>query len=303
MKIQKNHFTQSSRSLASVFAFFIVFQITTPAIAQELDDAFWQTDGKVLAIEHDEVNEIIYIGGEFNYVGPPESFGSSISTSNGEVDFNFANPNREVFASVPDGNGGWYIGGSFTKVGGETRRRLAQIDASGQVTSWNPDVNDPVKTILLRNGILYVGGTFTEINNEDRSRLASFTTSDGVLTDWNPAVDGTVESIVEENGIIYIGGNFQIVGASAPFGSPVDHTTGIVNINFANPNGPVYSSVADGNGGWYIGGSFTEVGGEPRTRLAHLDATGQVTSWNPETNGTVRTMLLRNGILCGWPLH
>src|SRR5438093_7762236 len=52
-------------------------------------------------------------------------------------------------------------------------------------------------------------------------------------------------------------------------------------------NSLVSALAPDGNGGWYLGGVFTAVQGQPRTRLAHVDAGGNVTAWNPGSNGSV----------------
>src|SRR5207249_141224 len=42
-----------------------------------------------------------------------------------------------VRASVSDGKGGWFIGGSFSAVGGGPPRRLAPILADGRLAGWD----------------------------------------------------------------------------------------------------------------------------------------------------------------------
>jgi hypothetical protein len=55
-------------------------------------------------------------------------------------------------------------------------------------------------------------------------------------------------------------------------------------------NGTVYAVLTMGNR-VYLGGSFTEVDGERRDHLAAIDATtGELTSWAPRANGTVRAL-------------
>jgi hypothetical protein len=45
----------------------------------------------------------------------------------------------EVRAVAPDGRGGWFLGGDFTSVCGQSRRGIAQVDAAGNLTAWNPN--------------------------------------------------------------------------------------------------------------------------------------------------------------------
>ena len=59
-----------------------------------------------------------YIGGSFSYVGPHTGCGVTIDAAAGTVKPGFPKVNRAVQAAVPDGSGGWYIGGQFTRVGG-----------------------------------------------------------------------------------------------------------------------------------------------------------------------------------------
>jgi len=35
--------------------------------------------------------------------------------------------------------GGWFLGGDFTSVCGQSRRGIAQVDAAGNLTAWNPN--------------------------------------------------------------------------------------------------------------------------------------------------------------------
>jgi len=38
--------------------------------------------------------------------------------------------------------GGWFLGGDFTAVCGQSRRGIAQVDAAGNLTAWNPNPGD-----------------------------------------------------------------------------------------------------------------------------------------------------------------
>jgi hypothetical protein len=99
---------------------------------------------------------------------------------------------------------------------------------------------------------------------------------------WMP--NGTVSAIAVSGNTAYFGGDFSRV--QPPTGSFVslDPTTGQPNAPYPLVNGQVTSVVGDGSGGWYIGGTFTAVAGQPRNNLAHIDASGAVTPWNPNAD-------------------
>ncbi len=75
-----------------------------------------------------------------------------------------------VNAAVSDGSGGWYVGGSFTTVGGVAQKYLAHILSTGTLdSSWNPNLNDAVYTLAFDGNTLYVGGWFTRIDGQVRT--------------------------------------------------------------------------------------------------------------------------------------
>ena len=93
--------------------------------------------------------------------------------------------------------------------------------------------------------------------------------------------DGPVTSVaVGADGTQYVGGGFTRWGPQTG-GAVVDPTTGALNTSFPPISGTVSAAVSDGSGGFYIGGSFSTVLGQPRRNLAHLNADGSLTAWNP----------------------
>lgn len=75
---------------------------------------------------------------------------------------------------VSDGTGGWYIGGSFTKVGGLSRHNLAYSHSDKSVDpAWNPAPDGPVYALLLSSSTLYVGGYFANIGGYARNNIAA----------------------------------------------------------------------------------------------------------------------------------
>ena len=74
-------------------------------------------------IANDTVNAIadngttIIIGGDFTYVGPYTGHGVPLDASSGSPKTPYPKVDGDVYAVVPDGSGGWYIGGAFARVG------------------------------------------------------------------------------------------------------------------------------------------------------------------------------------------
>src|SRR5262245_48494108 len=83
---------------------------------------FWITDGTVDSIARQ--GGVIYLGGDFAYVGPPTGSFAATDAVTGAPLLDRARVNGFVLAVAPDGAGGWYIGGSFTSIDGLARSNL-----------------------------------------------------------------------------------------------------------------------------------------------------------------------------------
>lgn len=114
---------------------------------------------------------------------------------------------------------------------------------------------------------------------------------------WVPNGDIRVLEADTFNQRLYIAGNFTEVGQNFPYLALLD--TGTLNIKntFLRPNGDVYCAIPDNNGGWFIGGNFTVIGHQIRNNIARINSDGTLHSWNPNSNGIVRTMFLDGGTL------
>lgn len=89
--------------------------------------------------------------------------------------------NGLVKAAVPDGQGGFYIAGEFTRIGDSTRRYLAQINSQGKPTAWNPSPDNVVNALEKRNDTLFIAGAFKNIRNKLRNCFALFSISGDTL--------------------------------------------------------------------------------------------------------------------------
>jgi hypothetical protein len=190
-----------------------------------------------------------------------------------------------------------YIGGSFTSFGGETRNNIAALDTTtGALTTWNPDADDIVNTIVVDDKKAYIGGYFNNMSGAPRDYIAEVSSS-GSLSAWNPSVDNAVEAIYKDtsSGIVYLGGAFLNVNATGrTYAAAVDSTTGTTTQAWnPDPNARVFDiqpSLTSGN--LYLGGNFTIINAvTTRNYLAEVDdVNGTVTSWNPDPNANITTI-------------
>jgi hypothetical protein len=186
------------------------------------------------------------------------------------------------------------ITGGFNGRDPVERNRLAAINVStGQVTNFNPSLNNSVYALAIAGGKLYVGGQFTQVGTTPRQRLAAFNLSNGALDTWNPGVGGTgasVRAIAIKDGDVIVGGNFTSVGTNNLNVSGLARidSTGLATPSFNHTlwGASALALAIDGNT-LYVGGDFTWVGSQTRNRLAAFDLTSNsLTAWDPNVSGT-----------------
>jgi trimeric autotransporter adhesin len=262
------------------------------AVAQSVVDNIWVPNSDVYTVV--QAGNTVYLGGHFTYIGPPTGGGAAIDINTGEPDLAFAKVNGTVQAAAPDSLGGWYIGGSFTKVGGVLRNNLARINADGTVNRrWNPNANQQVTALVISGATVYVGGEFDSIGGQKRTGIAAIDTLDGAVTDWNPQSDGAVYTIsaagpTASGNPIYVGGAFDSIGGQSRKNiAALDPITG-ASTNW-NPNADYQvMNLSISGSKIYATGAFSLIGGQLRRCIAALDAiSGNATAWNPNPNGNV----------------
>jgi hypothetical protein len=175
-----------------------------------------------------------------------------------------------VGPALPDGAGGWYIGGSFAGVGGLPRWNLAHIRADGSVDSWAPNPDGGVLSLILSGNTLYVGGRFNRIAGEVRNHIAAFDVMTGRLTAWAPEASGVVWTILPHGDTVYVGGSFGTIGGEARAClAALDAITGRATAWNPGADAGVGALALYGRT-LYVGGAFYNVGGRFRRFLAEL---------------------------------
>jgi trimeric autotransporter adhesin len=281
--------------LVLIFTLGLISLPPHQADAATVQPQLWVTNGPIdtLTIADDK----IYIGGTFSYVGLSTGNLAAIDSSSGAPDTSFPRVAGQVLAIAPDGSGGWFIGGSFTAIGGIPRQNLAHIRADKTLDpAWNPGVSGDsqssrppgVFTLQVSNNTVYIGGNFTSAGGQPRNYLAALDATTGAPKAWNPNPDIWVYSMALSGSTLYISGLFtSVAGQSRNYLAAIDATTGALTSWNPNANSPV-NVVAVHNNIIYAGGSFSTVGGASRNNLASLDpTTGQATSWTPNPDAGV----------------
>jgi hypothetical protein len=137
--------------------------------------------------------------------------------------------NGAVVIAISDGRGGWFVGGSFTRLGGKPRVALAHVLASGAVDQdWEASIGSasgrPVAVhALARSGPrLVIGGAFGRVGGLPRGGLAAVDARTGdVLRVWAPTPSAWLDV-----GALLVAGRRLLVGRQ--FNYP---TTGITALD------------------------------------------------------------------------
>jgi uncharacterized delta-60 repeat protein len=219
-------------------------------------------------------------------------------------DPNANTPNCLVSAITVQADGKILVGGTFTSIGGQTRNRIARLDATtGLADSFNPVANSFVNAIAVQaDGKILVGGLFTgtsSIGGQARNRLARLDPTTGLADSFDPNANNEVDSIaVQADGKILVGGRFNgansIGGQTRNHIARLDATTGLADSFDPNANNDVLSIAVPGNGKILAGGTFTNIGGQTRNYIARLDpTTGLADSFDPNANSFVSSIAVQ----------
>jgi len=263
-----------------------------------------------------QVNSIVvsgtkaYLGGTFTKIGYACGTGVLLDTISAAPDRTFPKLDPvqgRVYASAPDGNGGWYVGGNFSYVGGLPRKYLVHIRPDHTVDSWNPSPNAFVQCLHVSGNRLYAGGYFTTIAGQTRGYAAAFDITTGALLSWDPKADGEVTAIQQVGSLVYLGGYFYDLNGQSRFTIGSVDTAG--NVTSWAPGATIpygefsVTQFIYANGYLYACGPFVKIDTVTLYGLAKMDASGNVIrTWKPAISisggfGTVGAMTLANGKL------
>ncbi len=246
------------------------------------------TNASVRGITQDSSN--IYING--NFTGSQGLRTGSIAlmgTASDKPDFNFPVIDGTILKIISDGNGGWYVGGSFN-IEGITN--LAHIQSDQTIDrSFKPNPNGEVRALFQDGDLLYVGGTFSQIGGQSRSRIGVINTTSGDITEWNPNPNSTIHSISGFGDHIYVGGDFNVIGNRSAIGFAIINKTSGIYIPSISTNASVRGITQDSSN-IYINGFFTGAQGLRTGSIALMGTTSDKPDFNfPIIDGTIRKIV------------
>ncbi|MBN1578268.1 MAG: fibronectin type III domain-containing protein [Chitinispirillaceae bacterium] len=141
-----------------------------------------------------------------------------------------ANTNRGTVRAIVAGNGRLFAGGTFTKINGEPRSRVAALDtATGAVITGfrnkGSAIDGEVWALALSKTALYVGGSFIAVDGYARNNLASLNIDNGAVDQrFDPApcdpfndsgrTPGGVYALKvhpNDSTIVFVAGNFRAI--------------------------------------------------------------------------------------------
>jgi uncharacterized delta-60 repeat protein len=199
-------------------------------------------------------------------------------------DFN-PGANATVYTAAIQTDGKIVVGGDFTALAGQTRKRLGRLNPDGTLDqTFDPAPDSTVYCLAIQaDGKILLGGWFTTLCGQPRSYIARLN-SDGTLdTSFNATTAAAVTCLtVQPDGKLLMGSDY-----SANFLVRLNND-GTPDTTFLNPGvqGYVYSMVVQSDGGIILGGQFTTLGGAAHGCLGRLNTNGVPDpTFNPGAGG------------------
>lgn len=215
------------------------------------------------------VGNTLYLGGAFKSMISPDGSTTVPRLHLAAIDLTTGdllpwNPgtNGTVEAMVFDGTN-LILGGSFTKIGNQTRNRLGAVSLTGSIPAWATGADGTVLTLALRGSTVYAGGQFLTLGGQPHTRLGAVSTS-GALIDWTASADDRVLAITLTGSDVVVGGSFLTLnGTDNPHIGRLDATSGAVLSWNYNSSAEVSRLVTGDDGNVY--GAITGGGGRVRS--------------------------------------
>lgn len=307
---------QLSTDSIKLFLFSIIWcsaLISVPSrlLAQPVSEPrsdFWRADGIVNAVAI--TNNIAYIGGDFSYLGPASGAAGLFFSDFGDVIPGFPKLVGTVRTVIPDGTGGWYVGGLFVPAANTNLQNLVHVRADNTLDAkFKPNPDATVRTLALTGGALLVGGEFFQIaNNQQSSYFALLNPTTGETNGVRLRFTYIVSAMAIDGDTVYVGGAFnsivtftnnQQVSVQQQRLAAIKPATGeLLAWNPTCTGGSEgVKAIAVTSTTVYVGGDFTQCGTKPRNCIAALNKTdGIAGSWNPNAQNPITTVPVVNAL-------
>ena len=251
--------------------------------------------------------DTLYVGGSFSLVGPLTGSLVAFDDQTGERNATLPRFDGMVTTLIPDGSGGWFVGGNFNAVEGTPRHNLAHLLPSGDLDmEWIPPfLNGMVRALAVDGTKVYVGGAFTLVDDQPHAALIAADRATGQLDAWNPQfLDGDeVYTLLVSGTELYVGGYFTSIGGEA--------RSHLAAFNLSDgqllPWAPQANSSIEDIKVWndliLFAGNFSAINGQPRKGLAAWNtSTNDLDPWDPGLNSSASVITVDGDrmYIAGW---
>ncbi|MCG9879601.1 MAG: T9SS type A sorting domain-containing protein [Bacteroidia bacterium] len=257
--------------------------------AQSILNQFCETDGVVYSTL--KMNNKVYIGGNFSYVGKTTGSLGAYNTSDlSAVNLPFS-IGGTVNSIVRDAAGKIFIGGNFTHNG--TQKNLLILNPDYSIASSpNITVNGTVNNLKISGDFLVISGSFSSVNGQTRTGMAAYNLNTNQLTSFAPNPDGPVNDFEVSGNNVWIGGSFGFIAGGVRNGLAL---VGLNNTlqSFNMPVNGVVNALEVKDSLVFIAGEFDSLGGVYRSNIASINTnTNSLRSWEITTDGKVNALAI-----------
>jgi len=191
----------------------------------------------------------VFVGGAFSELGLRTNYLSTINSGSKTANQTIPTANGVVRSIIPDGSGGWYVGGDFGLIGGITRAYVAHVLSTNKVDpTFNVTLNSSVYAMVKVGTKLYIGGYFSTVNGAPRTYLAAVNATNGTTLSWAPSPNNVVRSLAVKDTAIVAGGDFyNINGRNAYRIAAISQSSGNLVNGFVGYNSTVYKVSVKGD--------------------------------------------------------
>ncbi|MCF8252985.1 MAG: T9SS type A sorting domain-containing protein [Bacteroidia bacterium] len=261
------------------------------SFSQQVSKKFCETDGVVNSTL--KMNNKLYIGGNFSYVGKTTGSFGGFSTSNSNEITLPVDIDGRINSIAKDGSGKIYLGGSFNFEGQSHYLLVLNSDFSVS-TSPSIDLDGPITKLTISGNNLIFSGNFTTVNNQFRGGIAAYDLSTNQLLSFAPNPDGIVNDFSVIGSQVWIGGSFSFIAGGQRSSLALVGLNGTLQAFNMPVNGEV-KSIAIKDSLLFLAGSFDSVSGEYRKNIASLNiTTNSLRLWNNSTDGKVNSIQILN---------
>lgn len=205
------------------------------------------------------VGDTLFLGGGFDYVGPPTGPFATVDTGDGNGLAPWLGTDAESVSATPDGAGGWYVGVRRMPFVASYTVRHVRADGSTDQAFRAISFSAYYFGVHFNGGRLYVHGGFSSVDGTSRNGLVTLDPATGALLPWDPGINGAVIRVAADGGTLFLSGDFTSVDGQRRDGmAALDGATGtLLPATFPNTRGGSVIHLQAAGGRVYAQGGCT----------------------------------------------